>query len=129
MRTTEERLQLIRQRTAELKALPKQDLPDSADTPVPGTRRQRLTDILCIAASLALVLFLGLSIEELSSRIAAGNVSQISGTASLLGGTAASGYILVGLLCFILGMAVTVLLFKLHHSEASGTDREDDDEL
>ena len=43
-----------------------------------------------------------------------GGIAHPSGTASLLGSHAALGYIIMGLLAFLLGVCVTVLLYRLH---------------
>ena len=42
-----------------------------------------------------------------------GSIVHPSGTASLLGSHAALGYIIMGLLAFLLGVCVTVLLYRL----------------
>ena len=46
--------------------------------------------------------------------IPGGEVHHASGAASLVGSHAALGYILMGIMAFLLGVCVTVLLYRLH---------------
>ena len=48
----------------------------------------------------------------------AAGVGGVQGAASLVGSSAALGYILVGLCAFLLGVCVTVLLYRLRRREA-----------
>ncbi len=59
---------------------------------------------------------------------AAGTVSHTAGTASLVASHAALGYILMGLLSFLLGVSVTILLYRLrrHNDRKKQEDREDE---
>ena len=43
-----------------------------------------------------------------------GDVAHTSMTASLIGSSAFSGYIVMGILSFLLGVCVTILLHRLH---------------
>ena len=99
MRTNEERAGLIRQRTAEIKRERQK-------------RKQRALDALCMAACLLLVVGVGALMPGLT--ISGGEVRHASGAASLVGSHAALGYILMGLMAFLLGVCVTVLLYRLH---------------
>ena len=90
MRTTEERTHLIRKRTAELKRGQQR-------------RKQRVWDCVCVAACLLLVVGLGVWMPEwLSSPVS----HSPAGTASLIGSHGALGYIVMGLLCFLLAGGV-----------------------
>lgn len=100
MRTNEERAGLVRKRTAELKRARK-------------NRRQRGIDAAVVAACLLLVAGIATLMPELMADVAEGSVSHASGAASLVGSHAALGYILMGLLAFLLGMCVTVILYRL----------------
>lgn len=115
MRTTEERMQLIRQRTDTLKQEQKK-------------RKQRIINTVCVAACLLLVVGLGLYMPGLTVT-SPQTIRQTAGTASLLGQHAALGYIIMGLLCFLLGVTVTILLYRLHHAQTHVKPEDDDDEL
>ena len=101
MRTTEERAGLIHKRTAEIKRERQK-------------RKQRALDMLCIAACLILIIGLGSFMPGLTAGNPCGRVHHASGAASLVGSHAALGYILMGLFSFMLGICVTVLLYRLH---------------
>lgn len=80
-------------------------------------------DCVCVAACLLLVVGLGVWMpERLSSPVS----HSPAGTASLMGSHGALGYIVMGLLCFLLGVCVTVLLYRMRSHTKQ---REDDDEL
>ena len=101
MRTTEERAGLIHKRTAEIKRERQK-------------RKQRALDMLCIAACLILVVGIGSFVPDWVVGVPGGEVHHTSGAASLVGSHAALGYILMGLMAFLLGVFVTVLLYHLH---------------
>lgn len=111
MRTNEERIRLIRKRTAEIKQEQKE-------------KRQRVLDIVCVAACLLLVIGLGAVMPGLMPDGVETDVQHVSGAASLVGSHAALGYILMGLLSFLLGVCVTVLLFRLRRRK----DRKQEDD-
>lgn len=116
MRTTEERARLIRRRTAEMR-LEQQK------------KKQRGLDAVCMAVCLLLVGGIGALMPELMQGVADGGVSHASGVASLVGSHAALGYILMGLLAFLLGMCVTVLLYRLRRRNEHKQQEDRDDEL
>ena len=91
MRTNEERARLIQKRTAEIKQERRK-------------RKQRMLEAVCMAACLLL---------ELTATTAGGNSVNPSETASMIGSHAEPGYIIMGLLAFLLGVCVTVLLYRL----------------
>lgn len=101
MRTSKERARLIHRRTAEIKQERR-------------IKRQRRLDAACMAACLFLVIGIGALMPGLMRNTADGGIGHPSGTASLLGSHAALGYIIMGLLAFLLGVCVTVLLYRLH---------------
>ena len=100
MRTSEERARLIHRRTAEIKQERR-------------IKRQRRLDAACMAACLFLVIGIGAMMPGLMKGAADGSIVHSSGTASLIGSHAALGYIMMGLLAFLLGVCVTVLLYRL----------------
>ena len=101
MRTNEERTALIRQRTRELKRQQ-------------ARKKARIIDLSCVAGSLVLIFLLAMWIPDpltFSKR----DVAHATMTASLIGSSAFSGYIVMGILSFLLGVCVTILLHRLHH--------------
>ena len=65
------------------------------------------------AACLAVIIGLSFAMPGISEKLAAGNYMEYETAASIFGGSAAAGYIIIGLLAFALGVCVTVLCFKL----------------
>ena len=114
MRTNEERIRLVHARTAARKR-------------VRMRRRRRALDAACISACMLLVAICGMLMPDLMTRATEGAVSHASGAASLIADHAARGYILMGLLAFLLGVCVTVLLYRLRRRAEMR--REDEDEL
>ena len=70
----------------------------------------------------------GALMPELMAHVTEGGVTHASGAASLIGDHAALGYILMGLLAFLLGVCVTVCLYRLRRRDERRR-REDSDEL
>ena len=101
MRTSEERARLIHRRTAEIKQEHRK-------------KKQQGLYAVCMAACLFLAIGIGAMMPGLMRNTADGNVVHPAGTASLLGSHAALGHIIMGLLAFLLGVCVTVLLYRLH---------------
>ena len=66
---------------------------------------------------------------ELMTEPAAGNIVHSSGAASMIGSHAALGYIVIGLLAFLLGVCVTVLLYRLRRRNERRSREEKEDEL
>ena len=60
---------------------------------------------------------------------AAGSIIHSSGAASMIGSHAALGYIVMGLLAFLLGVCVTVLLYRLRRRNERRSREEKEDEL
>lgn len=118
MRTSDERLRLIRGRTAELRAERRR-------------RRRRAVDGACVAACLALVVVLGVCMPGWTEGAVTAVVEPASGAASLVASNAALGYVMMGLLCFLLGVCVTMLLMRLHRRDRRQPHHveDDDDEL
>ena len=116
MRTNEERAGLIHKRTAEIKRERQK-------------KNQRALDMICIAACLILIVGIGSFMPGLTAGIPGGEVHHASGAASLVGSHAELGYILMGLFSFILGICVTVLLYRLHRRNERKQRENSDDEL
>lgn len=119
MLSNEERVRRIQQRTAELKH-------QQAER---RQRQQRLIDLGCLAACLVLVIGLGTAMPGIASDLNAADTIQTTGAASLLAENAALGYILIGLLSFLLGVCLTILLYRIHRLDGHCRREDADDEL
>ena len=84
-------------------------------------RRDKITMISAVAACLALLIGASLAMPGIAAKIQAGDYSGFETSASMYGGGTALGYIVIGLLAFLLGVCVTVLCFRLRQMS-----REDD---
>ena len=86
-------------------------------------RRRRNTIAMASAVAACLVLLVGVSLAmpSIAASIQTGDYSGFETAASMYGGGAALGYILIGLLAFLLGVCVTILCFRLRQMN-----REDD---
>lgn len=113
MRTTDERMAQIQKRTAQLKAEREK-------------KKQHGLDFLCAAACLVFIVGLDIGMPDFVGSLSGGGVLHTSGAASLIGDSAALGYILMGVLSFLLGVCCTVLLYRLRRRKKHG---EDSDEL
>ena len=77
-------------------------------------RRDKITMISAAAACLALLIGASFAMPGIAANSQTGNYSGFETAASMYGGGAALGYIVIGLLAFLLGVCVTVLCFRLH---------------
>ena len=84
-------------------------------------RRNTITMASAVAACLALLIGASLAMPGIAASIQAGDYSGFETAASIFHGGAALGYIVIGLLAFLLGVCVTVLCFRLRQMS-----REDD---
>lgn len=96
MKTDAERMALIRQRTTQLQRQAR-------------ARQMLLIDAGCMAACLVLVVCLGLAMPGWAGTSVALHVSP-TGTAGMLSERGADGYILVGVLSFLLGSCVATAI-------------------
>ena len=91
-------------------------------------RRNTVTMASAVAACLALLIGASLAMPGIATRIQTGDYSGFETAASMYGGGAALGYIVIGLLAFLLGVCVTVLCFRLRQmSREDGQDKESED--
>lgn len=116
MRTNEERIRLVHERATQQRRERAQ-------------RRRRVLDAACIAVCLLLVAGAGTLMPGLMARATGSIVAHASGAASLIGDHAALGYILMGLMAFLLGVCVTVCLYRLRRRDERRQREEDRDEL
>ena len=116
MRTNEERAVLVHKRTAEIKVERKK-------------KKQRALDMICMAACLVLIVGISSIMPGLTGGAPGGEVHHTSGAASLVGSHAALSYIFMGLMAFMLGVSVTVLLYRLRRRNEKQKQENLDDEL
>ena len=84
-------------------------------------RRNTITMASAVAACLVLLIGASFAMPGIAAGIQAGDYVGFETAASMYGGSAALGYIVIGLLAFLLGVCVTVLCFRLRQMN-----REDD---
>ena len=90
-------------------------------------RRSTITMASAVAACLALLVGVCLAMPGIAASIQTGNYSGFETAASMYGGGAALGYIVIGLFSFLLGVCVTVLCFRLRQiNREDSQDREDE---
>lgn len=115
MRTNEQRLEQINRRTEQIRQ----------------SQHQKTAGIqsgLLIAASLALVVALGVLFPK--NVIPLETEAPVAfGAASMLSGNGAIGYVVMGLVSFLLGVTVTILLYRLHRYHTTKKQKEPFDEL
>ena len=91
-------------------------------------RRNTITMASTVAACLALLIGASLAMPGIAASIRTGDYSGFETAASIFHGGAALGYIIIGLLAFLLGVCVTVLCFRLRQmSREDGQDQESED--
>ena len=84
-------------------------------------RRNTITMASAVAACLALIVGVSFVMPDIAVKIRTGSYAGFETAASIFHGGAALGYIVIGLLAFLLGVCVTVLCFWLRQMN-----REDD---
>ena len=88
-------------------------------------RRNAITMASAVAACLALLVGVCLAMPGIAANIQTGDYSGFETAASIFHGGVALGYIVIGLLAFLLGVCVTVLCFRLRQiSREDGQDKE-----
>ena len=90
-------------------------------------RRNTITMASAVAACLALLIGASLAMPGIAANIQTGDYSGFETAASIFHGGAALGYIVIGLLAFLLGVCVTVLCFRLrqmHREDTRDTESE-----
>ena len=91
-------------------------------------RRNTVTMASAVAACLVLLISAPLAMPGIAESIQTGDYSGFETAASIFHGGAALGYIVIGLLAFLLGVCVTVLCFRLRQmSREDGQDKESED--
>ena len=91
-------------------------------------RRNTITMASAVAACLALLVGASLAMPGITANIQTGDYSGFETAASIFHGGAALGYIVIGLLAFLLGVCVTVLCFRIRQlSRENAQDKERED--
>lgn len=118
MRSNEERIAEVKRRIAEKERQKK-------------LRRSRIAAFSAVAACLVLILVLSLFMPGIAGQLRPGGYSDYEMVASMFGENGALGYIIIGLLAFLLGVGVTILCFRirlLNREEQSMEDKKEDRE-
>ena len=118
MRSNEERVVEVKRRIAEKERQKK-------------LRRSRIAAVSAVAACLVLILVLSLFMPGIAGQLRPGGYSDYEMVASMFGENGALGYIIIGLLAFLLGVCVTILCFRirlLNREEQSMEDKMEDRE-
>ena len=76
-------------------------------------RRNTVTMASAVAACLALLVGASLAMPGIAARIQINDYTGFETAASIFRSSAALGYIVIGLLAFLLGVCVTILCFQL----------------
>ena len=91
-------------------------------------RRNTITMASAVAACLALLIGASLAMPGIAASIQTGDYSGFERAAGIFRGGAALGYIIIGLLAFLLGVCVTVLCFRIRQfSREDAQDKESED--
>ena len=101
MRSHEERIAEVRRRITEKERQKRR-------------KQRRIVAISCIAACLAVIVGVSFAMPGIVGQIEPGTSSGFETAATILGGSTALGYMVIGLLAFILGACVTILCFRIH---------------
>ena len=77
-------------------------------------RHRRIVSAFCIAACFAVIVGVSFAMSSIVGQIEPGTSSDFETAATILGGSTALGYMVIGLLAFVLGACVTILCFRIH---------------
>ena len=91
-------------------------------------RRNTVTMASTVVACLALLIGASLAMPGIAESIQTGDYSGFETAASIFHGGAALGYIVIGLLAFLLGVCVTVLCFRLRQMNRDDTQDKESEE-
>ena len=94
-------------------------------------RHRQIVSAFCIAACLAVIVGVSFVMPGIAGQIAPGTSSGFETAATILGGGTALGYMVIGLLAFILGVCVTILCFRirqLNKEEQTEEQKEDNED-
>lgn len=112
MRTTEERVAAVKQRAREIEEKR-------------SRRRVRVISFAALAASLLIIVGLSFLIPIFLAESSTADFTQPAATASIFNGHESLGYILIGILAFALGAAITIFFYRIQHRNKGETDNKD----
>ena len=123
MRTDKERSRLIAERTSEIRR-------------ARAERRRMLTDALSVAACVVFIVLLGVFLPGTmtggttasATASAMADAGNVSGAASLVSGDGRLGCVFMGILSFLLGVCVTMILYRLRERNREGRKKNRGDE-
>ncbi len=76
-------------------------------------RRNKIAVVSAAAVCLALIVGASLAMPDIAVKIQTGGYSGFETAAGIFYGSGALGYIVIGILAFLLGVCVTILCFRL----------------
>ena len=85
-------------------------------------RRNTITIASSVAACLALLAGVSIAMPGMTAQLQPDSCTGFETAASMYGGSNALGYIIVGLLAFLLGVCMTILCFRLRQMERDEKD-------
>ena len=91
-------------------------------------RRNTITAASAVAACLALIAGVSFVMPDIAVKIQTDGYAGFETAASIFHGGAALGYIVIGLLAFLLGVCVTVLCFRLRQMNRDDTQDKESEE-
>ena len=92
-------------------------------------RRNTITMASAVAACLVLLIGASLAMPGIAASIQTGDYAGFETAASIFHGGAALGYIVIGLLAFLLGVCVTVLCFRLRQMNREDGQNEESEDM
>ena len=115
MRSTEERIAAVKRRSKEMER--KKQI-----------RRGRIVGISSVAACLIFIVGLSFAMPGIMAGMANGAYTYVGAAASIFDGSGGFGYVLIGLLAFVLGVSVTILCYRIRlRSQNDHENTEDSD--
>ena len=100
MRSHKERVAAVKRRVAQIEWQKRQ-------------RKNRIVALSSVAVCLAVIVGASFAMPSMVEKLTVGDYAGYETAASIFSGSAAAGYVIIGLLAFALGVCVTVLCFKL----------------
>ena len=90
-----------------------------------GRQRRQIAAVLGVAACLAVIVGASFAMPGISEQIMQGTSSRFETAGTILGGGTVPGYIIIGLLAFLLGVCVTILCFRIRRLDKEEQAEED----
>lgn len=101
MRSTKERAAAVSRRVKEIRRQKQ-------------LRRERIIGVSAVAAGFSIVLGFSFAFPSLMARLPCGDYSYFGAAGSILDGGSGFGFVIVGLVSFLLGVCVTILCNRIH---------------